>query len=276
MRFNSRRSKTARKAKKSRKMRRMRLKKQYGGTCVDIKGKPDGFYLFCDAISEAEESAIIKNILEEGTEYYKQTNVGFGTRAFKLVTDSMPTYLVGSSIEALFSKPVSELSGKIKTVREHIDRLGEGKFNANHFLVNRYEGGVGIYPHRNSIDFGPLVIGVSLGDSCEFILSPRAGTDGETYKYIVPPRSIYIMSGDSRYRYNHEIPPLSDGTKRISITIRDSAPKETRGAGAGAGEGAVAAAAPSIAAPPNIWNKINNIEPSKKAGNAGNNDDLDW
>lgn len=69
--------------------------------------------------------------------------------------------------------------------------------------------------------------------------------------HIVPARSIYIMSGPSRYEYTHEIPKLPAGSNRISITVRDSVPRVV-GATVGSGS-AIAASATAAGENLNVW-----------------------
>lgn len=88
-------------------------------------------------------------------------------------------------------------------------------------IVNEYLPGQGISPHIDSLKFREKIICYSLGSAIniQFALNYK-------YKnYYVQPRSYYIMHGDSRYKWTHEIQRLKYDNKiprgrRISITIR--------------------------------------------------------
>jgi len=84
-------------------------------------------------------------------------------------------------------------------------------------LVQRYPEGAPIGWHRDSPAF-ELVAGVSL-------LSParmrfRRGPSGarETFEQELAPRSGYVLAGESRWKWEHHVPPAK--ALRYSITFR--------------------------------------------------------
>lgn len=93
---------------------------------------------------------------------------------------------------------------------------------ARQVIINHYLPGEGITPHVDLLDrFGDGIIGVSLGSGCVMRfrkLNPeeigvRSGyyqneehaNDNETQSVYLPPGSIYVMSGESRYSWTHGI-----------------------------------------------------------------------
>ncbi|KAI0069841.1 hypothetical protein K474DRAFT_1609794 [Panus rudis PR-1116 ss-1] len=95
---------------------------------------------------------------------------------------------------------------------------------ARQVIINHYLPGEGITPHVDLLDrFGDGIIGVSLGS-------------GESAEVYLPPGSVYVMSGEARYRWTHGIEGRKadlierfDGdtegawvqrTTRVSITFR--------------------------------------------------------
>jgi alkylated DNA repair dioxygenase AlkB len=94
-------------------------------------------------------------------------------------------------------------------------------------IVNKYQPGQGISPHIDCIScFGEAIASLSFGSSCmmEFTC-PGSGN----YALLLEPRSIIIMTGESRYRWRHSIKVrrsnLDKGSKklrdrRVSLTFR--------------------------------------------------------
>lgn len=254
--------KTQHQRSKKRFTKSRRVRKQHGGGCEEIRNVPSGFFLFCDILSPAEEAKILSDIAEtskNASSVFQNISATHGRRNLRIELDEMPSYLKGTVFEALFTKPASELSGKVAEVKHVIETLeteGGYMFNANHFLINNYGPDIGIAAHVNSTSYGPLVIGISLGGDCTFVLRHVSG--GSAISYTVPARSIYIMSGPSRYEFTHEIPKLPAGTKRVSITVRDSAPASM---GAIEGGGSATSAAGSNTA--GVWNGETNVIPNR-------------
>jgi alkylated DNA repair protein (DNA oxidative demethylase) len=91
---------------------------------------------------------------------------------------------------------------------------GDGLVQA---LVQRYPAGAPIGWHRDSPSY-ELVVGVSL-------LSParmrfRRGSDEarEQWEQPLAPRSAYVLAGESRWKWEHHVPPAK--SLRYSITFR--------------------------------------------------------
>lgn len=92
-------------------------------------------------------------------------------------------------------------------------------------IINEYDPGQGIRPHKDRNYFENQICGVNLGSGCvmQFIKS------GEKIEVEIPRRSIYVMQDEARTRYKHAIPPRKkdklDGDvkhreRRVSITYR--------------------------------------------------------
>jgi alkylated DNA repair dioxygenase AlkB len=94
-------------------------------------------------------------------------------------------------------------------------------------LINEYPPGAPIGWHRDAPQYG-IVGGVSLLSSCRMRLrpyiSPGALTQaaGErrtaTHEILLEQRSAYLMTGESRNAFEHQIPPVT--ALRYSITFR--------------------------------------------------------
>jgi DNA oxidative demethylase len=85
-------------------------------------------------------------------------------------------------------------------------------------LVTRYPPGAGIGWHRDAPPFGPAVAGVSLGGACDLRLRETTAEGYEVYRLALAPRSLYVLSGTARYRWQHAIRPVPQ--LRYSVTFR--------------------------------------------------------
>jgi len=82
-------------------------------------------------------------------------------------------------------------------------------------LVTEYMPGAGIGWHRDAPVFD-LVAGVSLLANCE--LRFRRGEAGRSIPLAVAQRSVYKLTGEARWGWQHHIPPMKE--LRYSITFR--------------------------------------------------------
>jgi alkylated DNA repair dioxygenase AlkB len=83
--------------------------------------------------------------------------------------------------------------------------------------MTEYRPGAAIGWHRDKKQFD-LVFGLSLGATCPFRFRQRAGSGWERFTLTADPRSLYLMSGDARWLWEHSIPLISE--PRYSITFR--------------------------------------------------------
>lgn len=86
-------------------------------------------------------------------------------------------------------------------------------------LLNRYEPGALIQSHIDK-PVWDLVIGISLGSASTMVFSrPAPDSAGrEVIPVRLEPRSMFILSGDSRHAFEHALEPMQD--MRWSITFR--------------------------------------------------------
>jgi alkylated DNA repair dioxygenase AlkB len=95
-------------------------------------------------------------------------------------------------------------------------------------LVTEYPTGAGIGWHRDAPAFG-IVAGVSLLGSCRMRFQTGAGATRVTSAIELPPRSLYLLTGEVRTKWQHMIPPTRE--LRYSITFRTL--KKPRAGGVG-------------------------------------------
>jgi alkylated DNA repair protein (DNA oxidative demethylase) len=95
-------------------------------------------------------------------------------------------------------------------------------------LVTEYPAGAGIGWHRDAPAFG-IVAGVSLLGSCRMRFQTGAGPTRVTRAIELPPRSVYLLSGEVRAKWQHMIPSTRE--LRYSITFRTLKKRRKGGVG---------------------------------------------
>ena len=112
-------------------------------------------------------------------------------------------------------------------VRLYNDRLLG--YMPNQAIINEYECGQGIAPHIDCEPcFGDTIVSLSLGATCimNFEKQPHAK---DKVELLVEPRSLIVMTKESRYDWYHGIPQRKNDKfngvsikrqRRISITFR--------------------------------------------------------
>jgi alkylated DNA repair dioxygenase AlkB len=102
-------------------------------------------------------------------------------------------------------------------------------------IINEYDPGQGIRPHKDRNYFDNQICGVNLGSGCIMRFIKTKG--GDVVDVEVPRRSMYLMQDDARTKWQHAIPPRKkdniDGNiqhreRRVSITYRKVIPKKVK------------------------------------------------
>jgi alkylated DNA repair dioxygenase AlkB len=91
-------------------------------------------------------------------------------------------------------------------------------------LCTEYNVGVGIGWHRDKPHFD-RIFGLSLGSPCKFRFRRAVGEKWQRYALEAAPRSLYMMSGESRRIWEHSIPAVE--APRYSITFRTMVDRKT-------------------------------------------------
>jgi alkylated DNA repair dioxygenase AlkB len=94
-----------------------------------------------------------------------------------------------------------------------------------HVLLARYDPGAGIGWHRDR-DVFESVVGISLNTPATLRFRRRAGAGFRRASIEVAPRSAYLLSGESRWEWEHRI--LPGDQLRFSITFRTLSDKGRR------------------------------------------------
>jgi len=89
-----------------------------------------------------------------------------------------------------------------------------------HALLIRYDPGAGIGWHRDRPVF-EHVLGISLGSAARMRFRRRKAGGFDRTSVALPPRSIYHLTGEARYEWEHSIAAMD--APRWSITFRSLA-----------------------------------------------------
>ncbi|KIY44677.1 hypothetical protein FISHEDRAFT_16695, partial [Fistulina hepatica ATCC 64428] len=78
---------------------------------------------------------------------------------------------------------------------------------ARQAIINMYSPGEGISPHVDLLNrFGDGIVGVSLGSGTVMRFAKVDRLDEpESWDVYLPSRSVFVLSGDARFRWTHEI-----------------------------------------------------------------------
>jgi len=103
--------------------------------------------------------------------------------------------------------------------------ITDAAYEFNQCIVNDYQPGQGIAKHADVNAYGPVIGCFTLGTGA--MMTFRKGK--ESYNIYTKPNSLYLMSGDARYQWTHEMTARKsdqiDGKRvlrgrRVSVTFR--------------------------------------------------------
>lgn len=113
---------------------------------------------------------------------------------------------------------ITEFPPIINNLRNLISLHGISEEQFNQCIINEYKPGQGISSHTDSFIFGHTICCFSLGSTT--IMKFTKGD--EVRELFVKPRSLYIMTGDSRYRFKHEMPPRTYDIRKTKTYERET------------------------------------------------------
>lgn len=181
---------------------------------------PAGFHYREDFIDAAEEAALLDDI----------RRIEFANFEMRGVVAKRRVAFFGASYDQ-GDAPSPPIPGFLRPLV--IRAAGWAGIESDVFamaLINEYRAGAPIGWHRDAPQYD-IVAGLSLLSSCRMrfrpYVSPGAtATAGSrrtaTHEIVLPPRSAYLMTGESRSGYEHSIPPVAE--LRYSITFRTLRP----------------------------------------------------
>ena len=121
-------------------------------------------------------------------------------------------------------QPAERIPDWLLPLVEKVETHGGPSTQIAQVLCTEYEVGVGIGWHRDKRQFD-RIFGLSLGSSCKFRFRRAAGEKWQRYTLETAPRSLYMMSGESRSVWEHSIPAVE--APRYSITFRTMVERKT-------------------------------------------------
>ena len=161
----------------------------------------DGFYLFSDVIDAQLEQKLIWYI-ENDSRFYRYVKIG------KIFYQMAPCD---------FPDVWKELLTVIESVHPSCRDF-------DYALQLKYTPGVSFMAHYDSRKrWKEFIVGVNLNSTANLYFTRK---DCETINIEVPPRSIYVLSGDAQYKWKHGIKKVKD--LRYSITLRKKTEYEKR------------------------------------------------
>jgi alkylated DNA repair protein (DNA oxidative demethylase) len=171
---------------------------------------PDGLMFEPEIMTAIEEAAFLDVIKTLPFEPFRMHGVDAKRRVVRFGLH----YLAGSAA----MMPASDFPLSLEPLRARAAAVaGVPPRVLSESLVTEYASGAGIGWHRDSPPFG-IVAGISLGGGCRMRFQRGEGRQRQTWTLALPPRSLYIMSGDAREEWQHSIPPVKE--PRWSITFR--------------------------------------------------------
>ena len=175
---------------------------------------PGGFLYRDDFISPAEESALAAAISE----------IEFATFEMRGVVARRRVAFFGRSYDEGV-KATPPIPPFLFPLREKLARWLDVEPSAFAMaLINEYTPGAPVGWHRDAPQYA-IVAGVSLlsAATMKFRIyvppsAPKPPRRNATHEITLERRSAYLMTGDSRSRYEHHVPPVRE--LRYSITFR--------------------------------------------------------
>lgn len=168
-----------------------------------------GLYYIPECITEEQECQALEYVKQENDEWNK---VGTTENARRnLCMGYEYNYMSKDAVKKGLG--IKGISRKLRKIAEKKCReIGDcEKFNQ--CIVNEYHQSQGIGWHIDASVFGDIICCFTVGGATDVYF--RKGDQRESI--IVEPRSLYIMSGESREEWEHSIPKrktISDGRKR--------------------------------------------------------------
>lgn len=200
-----------------------------------------GLTLHRDFVSSAEEPEIL-HFLNDPTRCSWRTDLSRRTMHFGGTYCLMPPKTQSgdqpSKPQVLQAPPMPVELGWL--IQRMVDaRVFPSDKRPQYCIINEYTGAQGISAHTENFQFEEPVVGLSLLSTCPIrfieltrpfdgsVRSGKAGKADKTGKEVdveLPGRSLLVMNGESRWKWQHEILRSKrgrrDGWKRVSLTFR--------------------------------------------------------
>jgi len=171
---------------------------------------PNGFVLAPDFLTESEEAELLPLISGLSFDSVRMRGVVAKRRVAQ--------FGLHYSFETFRLTPAPPLPPQFHHIRRRAaESAGVSAEDFAETLVTEYPPGAGIGWHRDAPAFD-IVAGISIAGSCRMRFQRGMGADRVTSAVILPRRSLYLLTGPARFKWQHTIPPVRE--LRYSITFR--------------------------------------------------------
>jgi alkylated DNA repair dioxygenase AlkB len=186
-----------------------------------------GLYYFDNLISADYAKQLVEYL--DNKEKSKWEPVGSGPNS-RLVQQYGYIYDYKQRNHEKLGLPIPNVFYKsIEILKQKTLQLGivDSNYTFNQLIVNNYLPGQGIAKHTDLKTYGPVIGCYTIGSGGTMRFRNK---DGRIVDLYVKANSLYIMSGESRYEWTHEMPSTKsdmyngkriDHDRRISITFRN-------------------------------------------------------
>lgn len=183
----------------------------------DNDNSPKGLFYYENVIDEKEEKELICFLDRDEESNWNPLGETKNSRKVQQY-GYIYNYNTGNVKEKTKDIPL-QFNFLIDILKQKFDR------NFNQVIVNNYIEGQGISSHIDSLKYGDVIACYSIGSDSVI----RFTKDKEKYDLFVKRNSLYIMTGDSRFKWKHEMPSRKSDAlnglklkrgRRISITFR--------------------------------------------------------
>ena len=121
-------------------------------------------------------------------------------------------------------QPAEPIPAWLGPLIEQVEEYGGPGTRIAQVLCTEYDVGVGIGWHRDKPHF-ERIFGLSLGSPCRLRFRRKIDDRWQRFILAAAPRSLYLMSGESRRIWEHSIPAVE--APRYSITFRTMADQKS-------------------------------------------------
>jgi alkylated DNA repair dioxygenase AlkB len=178
---------------------------------------PEGFRYQADFLAEAEERELLARIGELQFQAFDYQ----GYIAKRRIVDYGWSYDYASHK----TSPTKPLPKFLMPLRDRAATFAElAPEKIIEAVVTEYPPGAPIGWHRDVPQF-ETIVGISLANACRMRLKPYEA-EGGIVSVTLEPRSIYVISGVARWKFQHSIPAVEK--LRYSITFRTLRAKRSR------------------------------------------------
>ncbi|WP_396142747.1 alpha-ketoglutarate-dependent dioxygenase AlkB [Flavobacterium sp.] len=187
---------------------------------LQYASKINGLEIHFDYISEEEENNLLSNIdknnwLTDLTRRVQHYGYKYDYKASRID----PSFFIG------------EIPSWINNISERLKSEKLIDFNPDQAIINEYIENQGIAAHIDCKPcFNDTIVSLSLSGSCVMDFIKDKNSDNPTkVSLLIPPRTLIIMKGESRYNWHHAIPSrkkdvfnstVYNRSKRVSVTLR--------------------------------------------------------